>query len=105
MQVRLNRMGFCRTCFWDRDHDLVISAVDFHIARLHRLRQRNDLLVLTEFSEAGTATRRVFLLLFSLRHTDVQRALVINAHIDVRRLDVRQVGPELVMIIPVMKIE
>jgi hypothetical protein len=80
------------------------AALDFRFNRFHRLGERNDLLVFTEFGKALAAIRRVLLLLLPLRHAYVQRAVVIDPHIHVGCIDLRQVGSQLVMILPVAQI-
>ena len=81
------------------------AALDFHFARFHRLGERNDLLVLTEFGKALAAIRRVLVLVLPLRHACVERAVVIDPDIHVGCTDVGQVDSQLVMIFPVAQIE
>ena len=99
MPGRLNGVRFCRLGFRDRDHNLVAAAIDPHIARFHRLGQRNDLFVFPDLREALAADGSVLPFLLPLGHADVHGPVVINLHIHVRRVHIRQVGSELVTIL------
>ena len=54
------------------------TPIDFHVLRIHRLGQRDDLLILTEFVEALAAVGRVLRLLLSLRDSEVHRPVVVQ---------------------------
>ena len=97
------RVGLVR--FRNRHHDFVAFPTNLHVLRSHRFGKGYYLFVLTQLSDARTAVFRVLRLLLLLLHADMQRLIIVDLHVDVRWIHIRQISVQFVVILPVAEVE
>lgn len=91
--------------FWNSNDHFVAVALNFHVRGSDGLRQRDDLLVLTELRHAGLVGAIFFHFLFFVIDGDVQCFVIIDFHVYVGSLRIRQISAKLEVVFTIVQVK